>query len=149
MTALLAFLTTIAFCIAAFFLMRGATASLREDMKAAFGVLHEAERQSPGYTRSALLKIVAAVLVAGLLAALTGCGEKKPPEVDQKLVDWFVAHEAEGRAELKQCAELAKGKTREWADTEEGLRCQAANRAGYSYKAAPLGEPRYFKGGSK
>ena len=40
MTALLAFLTTIAFCIAAFFLMRGATASLREDMKAAFGVLN-------------------------------------------------------------------------------------------------------------
>lgn len=119
------------------------------DMRSALGALYASDQHPPGHTRSALLKIVAAVLVAAFLAALTGCGEKKPPEVDQKLVDWFVAHEAEGRAELKQCAELAKGKTREWADTEEGLRCQAANRAGYSYKAAPLGEPRYFKGGSK
>lgn len=151
MTTLLAFLTTAAFCVAGFLMFRGTTASLRNDLQKAFGMLQEAEQQSPGLTRTAVLKIVAAVAVAGLLAALTGCSEsnKKPTnEVDPELVKWFIAHEAEGRAELKYCVELAKGKTREWSDTEEGLRCSAANRASYSYPA-PLGEPRHLKGGSK
>ena len=129
--------------------IRGVIGTMHRDVRQSFDLLQEAEQRSPGHITTSLIKVLTVFGVALLLAALTGCGEKKPPEVDQKLVDWFVAHEAEGRAELKQCAELAKGKTREWADTEEGLRCQAANRAGYSYKAAPLGEPRYFKGGSK
>jgi len=150
MTTLLAFLTTAAFCVAGFLMFRGTTASLRNDLQKAFCMLQEAEKQSPGLTRNSLLKIVAAVAVAGLLAALTGCGEseKKTAEVDPELVKWFASHEAEGRAELKKCAELMKGKTHEWSSTEEGLRCAAANRASYSY-SAPVGEPRYLRGGSK
>jgi len=141
-------LAALALMVAFFVGVRGVIAAMRGDVRQAFALLQEAEQQSPGHIATSLLKVLAGFGLALLLAALTGCGEKKP-EVDQKLVDWFIAHEADARAELKKCAELSKGKAPEWNNTDEGLRCRAATLAGNTFQPEPLAQPRQFRGGSK
>lgn len=128
--------------------IRGVIGTMHRDVRQSFDLLQEAEQRSPGHITTSLMKVLTVFGVALLLAALTGCGEKKT-EVDQRLVDWFSAHEAETRAELKKCFELSKGKTPEWNDTDEGRRCRAATLAGNTFKPEPLAQPRQFRGGSK
>lgn len=128
--------------------VRGVIGTMRSDIRQSFDLLQEAEQQSPGRVATSLIKVLAGFGLALVLAALTGCGEKKS-EVDQKLVDWFTAHEAETRAELRKCFELSRGKTPEWNNTDEGLRCRAATIAGNTFKPEPLAQPHQFRGGSK
>ena len=109
---------------------------------------HAWRTSTPLQRQAGLIRLGLAATIAVVLTALAACGEKKPPEVDQALVKWFVDHEAEGRAELQRCAVAAKGKTDDWSTSAEGLRCRAANQASYRYKTAPLGTPTQFKGGA-